>query len=464
MLRYDFVQPHLWVQGSASPHVPRRTLFCYGLADMPIQVALIPILSLIPAYYTANLGVTMAAASGVLLGSRLFDAVTDPLIGWLSDRTNSRFGRRRLWMAASVPVFMLGVYKLFFPAGEVDAFYLLTWLIVLWLGWTLLYIPYYALGAEMSPDYDERTRVTAWRSGIGLSANVISKLVPVGAGFVLGMATIGDNLYLIGIMMLVLLPLTVGTTVAGVPERTDYLPPRLPLLHGLKVMARNRPFLRLLLALFINQLGSGISTVTVALFILDALHQQEHVLLMLLVFFVFNLAGVPFWLRVARRVNKHRAWCAALFGFAGFHCVYMLLGPGDFYRMLPITACTGFLGAAFSVVPASMLADIADLDTLESGEDRAAWYFAVWSFIVKVGSSVGPALAFALLALVGYEASDGVQNTTDSILGLRMLYAFGPAVGFAICALVAWYYPLTRARHQEIRQQLETIRKSAAGK
>ncbi len=442
--------------------IPRRTLFCYGLADMPIQVVGIPVLSLIPAYYTANLGITMAAASAVLLASRMFDAITDPLIGWLSDRTRSRFGRRRLWMAASVPIFMLAVYKLFFPAGPVDAIYLVTWLIVLWLAWTLLYIPYYALGAEISPDYDERTRITAWRSGIGLSANVISKLVPVLAGFLLGMATIADNLLLIGIMMLVLLPLTVGTTVVGVPERTDYLPPRLPLLPGLKVMIRNGPFKRLLLALFVNQLGSGISTVTVALFILHALDQKEHVLLMLLVFFVFNLAGVPFWLRVAQRVNKHRAWCWALFAFAGFHCLYMLLGPGDFYKMLPITACTGFLGAAFAVVPTSMLADIADFDTLESGEDRAAWYFAVWSFIVKVGSSVGPAFAFALLALVGYEASEGAENTAGGILGLRMLYAFGPAVGMAICALIAWNYPITRERHREIRQQLETIRESAA--
>ena len=444
--------------------LPRRTLFCYGLADMPVQVVMIPVLSLIPAYYTANLGITVGAAGAVLLASRLFDAVTDPLIGWLSDRTKSRFGRRRLWMVASVPVFMLATYKLFFPAGPVDALYLVTWLTVLWLGWTLLYIPYYALGAEISPDYDERTRVTAWRSGIGLSANVVSKLVPVAAGFLLGMSAIGDNLFLIGIMVLTLLPLTVGATVVGVSERTDYLPPRLPLLPGLKVMARNGPFKRLLLALFVNQLGSGISTVTVALFILHALRQEEHVLLMLLVFFVFNLAGVPFWLKVARRVNKHRAWCVALFGFAGFHCIYILLGPGDFYNMLPITACTGFLGAAFAVVPTSMLADIADLDTLESGEDRAAWYFAVWSFIVKIGSAVGPALAFGLLALVGYEASEGAQNSESEILGLRLLYSFGPAVGMAVCALIAWNYPLTRARHQGIRQQLEAIRQSAPGR
>lgn len=447
---------------AAAEPVPRRTLFCYGLADMPIQMAGIPVLSLVPAYYTSSLGVGVAAASAVLLGSRLFDAVTDPLIGWLSDRTNSRYGRRRLWMAASVPVFMLAIYKLFMPSGPVDAFYMLTWLVVFWLGWTMLFIPYYAWGAEISPDYNERTRVTAWRTGIGLGASVVSKLVPVLAGFFLGMAAIGDNLLLIGIMMLVLLPLTVGGTLFGVTERTDYLPPRLPLLPGLKVMWRNGPFKRLVLALFVNQLGAAISTVTVALFILDALDQKEHVMLMLLVFFTFNLAGVPFWLRIARRIDKHHAWCFGLFGFAGFHCVYMLLGPGDFYLMLPITACTGFLGASFAVVPTSMLADIADIDTLESGEDRAAWYFAVWSFVVKVGQSVGPALAFALLAWVGYDPSEGATNTEGEILGLRMLYAFGPAIGFAICALIAWNYPLTREKHQGIRAQLQAVRDESA--
>ena len=80
-----------------------------------------------------------------------------------------------------------------------------------------------------------------------------------------------------------------------------------------------------------------------------------------------------------------------------------------------------------------------------------------------MGSSVGPALAFALLALVGYEASEGVQNTPDSILGLRMLYAFGPAVGMAVCGLVAWNYPLTRERHREVRRQLERIRGDTSG-
>ena len=436
--------------------LPRRRLFLYGLSDMPIQVAMIPVLSLVPNLYGSDMGIPVAVVGTMMLLARSFDIVTDPLIGWCTDHTRTRWGRRRVWMLAAIPFLTLASYKLFVPPDGVDAYYLLLWLVVFWLGWTMLQIPYYALGAELSPSYDERTRITAWRSWIGIAANVVSKVVPVIAGlctayFCFDMGGVRNNLLIIGMMMVVLVPLTIGTTVLGVPEPKSFVPARTPLLPGLAIMWNNRPFRRLVLALFINFLGQSISTVTVVFFIRDVLQEENLAILMLLVFFGFNLAGIPFWNWFAHRINKHRAWCIALFAFAGLHCVYMLLGPGDFYYMLPITACTGFLGAAFPVVPPSMTADIVDLDTLETGEDRTAMYFAVSSFMVKIGSAFGPFMALALLGLTGYDAQAGAGGSVD---GLRMLYSFGPAAGFAICALIVWNYPLTRERHQALRASL----------
>ncbi|NIP14457.1 MAG: MFS transporter, partial [Pseudomonadales bacterium] len=130
---------------NGAPPLSRRTLFYYGLADMPIQMAAVPVAAFVPNYYGQDLGVSLAAVGLVLLLSRSFDAITDPLIGWLSDRTNTRWGRRRVWMLASVPILMLAIYKLFMPdPGDASAVYLLIWLVVLWLGWTMLFIPYYA--------------------------------------------------------------------------------------------------------------------------------------------------------------------------------------------------------------------------------------------------------------------------------------------------------------------------------
>jgi Na+/melibiose symporter-like transporter len=123
--------------------------------------------------------------------------------------------------------------------------------------------------------------------------------------------------------------------------------------------------------------------------------------------------------------------------------------------MLPFTAVTGFLGGSFWVLPNSMKADVIDVDKLESGEDRAAWYFAVWSFVIKVAQSIGPWLALTILAILEYNAAPGAANTENGLLGLKLLYCFGPAIGFWLAAMIAWNHPLTEEIHRDIRAKLE---------
>ncbi len=444
--------------GPARP-LSRKTLFYYGLADMPIQMAGIPVAAFIPNYYGQDLGVSLGAVGTIWLLTRLFDAVSDPLIGWLSDRTQTRWGRRRVWMVAAVPILMLAVYKLFMPdPAAVSAGYLLGWLVALWVGWTMLFIPYYAWAAELSPDYNERTRITGWRSWIGMAANVVSKVVPVIAIYCCAFGGTEETLFLIGTMTLILLPVTVGLTVMKVPEGQDYLPTRIPLVRGLKLMWQNAPFKRLVLAFFINQLGSSISTALVVFYIRVVLQEDAMPIVFLLTYYLFNLSGIPLWIWFSGKVGKHRAWCIGLGLFATCQCGYLLLGPGDFIYMLPIGAATGFLGGSFWVLPNSMKADVIDVDTLNTGEDRAAWYFAVWSFTTKVGQSIGPWLALTLLAFVGYDPASQPEPTEGGLLGLKLLYVFGPACGFWLAALIAWNHPLTESRHREIRANLETVR------
>ena len=155
--------------------LPKKTLFFYGLSDMPLSVANVPLAAYIPNYYGADLGVSLAAIGSVWLFARLFDAITDPLIGYLGDKTDTRWGRRRVWMLGSIPFLMLSVYKIFFPSLDVDAGYLLFWLVVFWLGWTMLFIPYYAWAAELSPDYNERTTIAAWRMFLGMMLWIMQK-------------------------------------------------------------------------------------------------------------------------------------------------------------------------------------------------------------------------------------------------------------------------------------------------
>jgi len=438
---------------SPSP-LQRRTMIYYGLADIPIQVANIAVTAYIPNYYGADLGVSLATVATVWLVARLFDAFTDPLIGYLSDRTRTRWGRRRVWMVAAVPIMMLAVYKLFFPDPSVTGTYLLGWMLLLWLGWTMLLIPYYAWAAELSTDYNERSVLTGWRTWIGLAGNVMSKLIPVLALLLFAYGGTREVLVMIGTMMLVLTPVTVFLTVWKVPERNDFVPVSMPVLKGLRIMWSNGPFKRLLAAFFLNYTGTSLSTAVVLFYIRGVLGEEEAGIVMLLTFYGVNLCSVPFWVWLSTHIGKHRAWCLGLmiYWVSGF---YMLLGEGDFYLMLPITAVTGFAGGCTWVLPNSMKADVIDLDTLKTGENRAAWFFAVWSLAIKIAASVGPWIALTTLTLSGFDPTPGAQNSPEQVLSVRLLFSFAVPVFYTLAAMLAYNYPITAKRHARLRETLE---------
>jgi Na+/melibiose symporter-like transporter len=133
----------------------------------------------------------------------------------------------------------------------------------------------------------------------------------------------------------------------------------------------------------------------------------------------------------------------------------MLLGEGDIYWMMAGLMITGFGGATSYVIPHSMKADVIDLDKLNSGEDRAASFFAVWSFITKISYSFGPWFAFMMLAYIGFDPTPGVVNEGNNILGLKLVYSFSTSIFFIATILVLYKYPLTQARHEELRKELE---------
>ena len=433
----------------------------FGFAEMPLQIATLAIAAYIPNYYGMDLGVSLASVAAVLMIARLFDAVTDPLVGFLSDRTQTRWGRRRVWMAASIPVLMLAVYYLMFPKPPVDAGYLLLWMGVFWLGWTMLQIPYYAWAAELSDDYHERSVIAGWRSAIGLVANILSKLVPVIAIYFFAVSGTSGVLQIVGIILLIATPLAVGVTVAFVPERLDFKSVTIPVARGLRLLWRNGPFKRLMLSFFMVNIGAAFGTTLLLFYIRAVLGEQSAGILMLLVYYLVSLSGVSFWVWLARRMGKHRAVFFAYISYwAGM--VYLFLGKGDFHWMFPVMVVTGFCGSALWTLPNAMKADVIDIDRLRCGENRAAWFFAVWSFGIKLAQSIGPTIALLLLYATGFDPSPKAVNTEEQLLGLRLLYSFGTPVCYTIAALVIWNYPLTEKRHSKIRASLE--RRAAAVK
>ena len=185
---------------------PVSLLFAYALPAFALAALYLPLYTYVTPFYVAERGVDLAAIGVVLIAIRLADALSDPAMGWLSDRTPARLGRRRVWLAASVPVIVVGCWQLFSPPEGAGLAHAALWLAVVTLGWTMAQTPYAAWGAEIAPGYDARSRVTGWRESVVLVGTVAVTIVYVGAGGG------GDGLSAIAILVAITLP--VGVLVA----------------------------------------------------------------------------------------------------------------------------------------------------------------------------------------------------------------------------------------------------------
>lgn len=430
-------------------------LFCYGVTDMPLHFALTPVLVFIPKYYTSELGLGLILVGNLMLLARLLDVVTDPLVGYWSDRTNTRWGRRRPWIVAGAPLMMASFYFLFQPLEGVGAIYLITCLGGVYLALTMMLIPYYAWAAELSPDYNERSRITGWRSAIGIVGNMLVQFVPI--FFLVFFGYGGDEavLKIVGIMMVIVLPISVYLTVTRVGETRQYVDSATPLGKGMKLMWNNGPFKRLITALMIGSTAFNITTPLYGFFIAFVLGAGDMVVVMLAFFYTANIIGVPFWVWLSKRIGKHRAYAVSFMTIGTAHPFYLLHGWGDFWWMLPISIVSGFAGGAFATLPNSMKADVIDLDKMMSGDNRSASFFATWSFTAKMSAAVGGWIALNILGLVGFDPQLGANNSTEHMLGLRLLFTLPPALLFFTAAAIVWNYPITEVRHARMRAALE---------
>jgi Na+/melibiose symporter-like transporter len=261
------------------------------------------------------------------------------------------------------------------------------------------------------------------------------------------------------------MPICVGTALLRVPEFPEMKAPSVPIITGIRIMWRNGPFRRLLLAFVLSSTGLAI-VMPLYIFFVEFIVEEPpaNVPYMIIISSVAGFLGIPFWVWLSRHVGKHKAWIGGFLVVAAVSPMYLFLGPGDFWLMVPGIVIIGIGTGSFSALPNSMKADVIDLDTARSGKNRAAFFFSAWSLVTKLASSLGGWLALQSLALFGFDAANGAQNTPEALMGLRLTFAVLPAIIFVIAAAVIWRYPITKERQARIRAAIDrrTLRRREA--
>ncbi len=411
----------------------RRQLCTYGLLGMPLAFAALPLYVHVPKLYADALGMSLSLVGAVLLGARLLDALVDPVIGWWSDR----LGSRKRMIAAAMPLLGIAMLGLLAPRADwVGVTWLAGALAVVYLGFSIAQINYYAWGAEITALHHERTRITAWREGFTLVGVVAAAALPA-----MFDADLARGLERLAWMFLPLLAFASVISLLAGPPASGVRPQHANLREALSRALANRAFTRLLAVFAFNGIASAVPATLVLFFVADVLQLESLNGLFLVLYFVAGVAALPLWVALSRHVGKGWAWLASM----GLACVVFVwawgIGPGAAISFALICVLSGAALGADLALPPSMLADaIENHERGGTGAESGA-YFGIWNLVTKLNLALAAGIALPLLAALGYEPG---ARDADALASLSFVYALVPVVLKVLAALFLWYGLLRR--------------------
>lgn len=430
--------------------LPRARLGAYAALALPLAMAALPVYVYVPKLYGDNLGLSLATVGAILLAARLLDALQDPFLGWWSDRTAAASGARSTFLVAAVPLLAVGMLGLFHPPA-IHGAWLSAWLagclVVVYLGFSMGAINYFAIGAELSGDYHERTRVTAVRGAFGvtgvlLAAALPEVLAPVANGDLGPTRDLGEGLRRFSLVYVPILLFGAGLTLFGSPLPAARRSASGRATHGfLQVLAAplaNHGFRWLLAVFVVSGVASAIPATLILFYVQDVLERPELNGAFLALYFVFGAVGMPLWVLASKRVGKKIAWLIGMFMSVAAFVWAFLLGSGDAPAFGMVCALSGIAYGAELALPPSILADVVDRDRAAGDVRPDGAYFGLWQLTEKLNLALAAGIALPILGALGYQ-----PGTAQPAMGqLSLMYAAVPCALKLLAVATLWLAPV----------------------
>ena len=431
-------------------------LAAYAAPGMPEAMILYCAAMVIPGFFTAEVGLSTAFVGMVYLVSRLFDAATDLGIGYLSDRTTSPIGRRKPWLIAGTVLSVVSVFYLYHPAETNPGTRYAVATFALYLGWTMAIVPYDAWGAELSTDHTTRNNIFTFRAVAYFGGSLLFLMTPLLPGFSgeFDRETLHYSTYLVAGSFI----FATFIAVVFVPDGDSGLHTAAPTLKGmLKTLGTNRPLQYFVGLFLLGGVSLGISLALVYFYVNTYLGLEDKFAAILVLYVLANLAAVPFWYWVMRKVEKHKAWSVGLFiqGICYPPLIFLTPdNPNAFVILASVVFLAGFTYAITDIVMKSLLSDVIDHDMMQTGENHSASIFAIANLMRKLNVAIGGFFAYMMLSWFNYDPEQAVNSPEAVLYGLKFTYLILPAFFSSAGALMLWYFPINRRRHDIILKRL----------
>jgi glycoside/pentoside/hexuronide:cation symporter, GPH family len=415
-------------------------------------------------FMTDVAGLSLSNAALVILIGRVWDAVTDPVMGYLTDRTRSRWGRRRVYLLfGAIPFGLLFAMLWFRPATQnpllLTAYFTVVYLLYV-IMYTMITMPYFALTPEMTQDYDERTSLTMYRMAFSIIGSLVAFTIPL---LIIGEMHPANSprVFLMGIIFGTICAVPPLLAFFGSRERPEYYTQSQPgLRESLTAVRKNRPFLFSAGIFLFTWSAIDIIQVFMLYFLKYRMHLEAQSDTILGTIFITALVVLPLWNWISEKTDKRKAYVVGMIFLSAVMVTLIMLSPASSFALVIAIAILAGIGvSAVHVLTWSIIPDAVEMDELATGKRHEGIFYSMATFLKKCASALLVPGSLLVLQWSGYVSNAAVQ-TPSTILAIRGLMGLLPSVLLLTGTLFAAFYPLTRTAHARAREEIAARRAS----
>jgi GPH family glycoside/pentoside/hexuronide:cation symporter len=445
------------------PKLSFWTKVIYGSGDLGLSMNNSIIAAFFPIFMMDVIGMTPGLVAIILFVGRSWDYVNDPIIGYLSDRTRTRWGRRRPFLLFGALPFALSFILLWlspnFSQTGLIIYYSLGYIVYEALA-TTVYMPYYALTPELTEDYDERTQLTSFRMFFNILGSLTAYIFPM---MVIG-SMVPENTKRV-LLMSVIAGAIAATPLIGVflgtRERKEFVSEVRPkFIPSLKAAFKNRPFI----------FGAGIYLLTwmtilvvetnLLIYIKHIVQRESQSSLIMASIFITAILALPFWNWAARHWSKRLAYIIGISFWAVVMMVLiMVTAETPLWVVLVLCVMAGIGVSAAQVLPWAIIPDAIEWDEWKTYERHEGVFYSLITLMGKMANSITVPLSLLILEMTGYQPGSAVQPSS-ALTGIRLVIGPIPALLLTGGIIFAVFYPLSRKQHHKIVEDLRQRREA----
>ena len=449
--------------------LPLLSKILYGTGDLGISMNNSIITAFFSVFMVTVVGLPPGLVAIIFIIGRSWDFINDPIIGHLSDRTRTRWGRRRPFLLFGAIPFGLSFILLWlgpdFSQTGLIIYYSLAYIVYEFLA-TVVYMPYYALTPELTEDYDERTKLTSFR----MMFNIIGSLT----AYILPVLIIGND-WTQATKQQVLVMAMVAAVIAASPfiivffstkEKKEFQKQKLPkFFPSLKAAFKNRPFVFGAMMYLFTWMTIVVVESNLQFFIIHIIKRPSQSIIIMISIFVTAIFALPIWNYVSKNWNKRYAYIGGVAFWAAVMMILIFMTPETpFWLVLVLCIMAGIGVSAAQVLPWSIIPDAIEWEEWQTGERNEGMFYSLITLLGKVGMAIAQPVGLLILQLTGFQEGQGVVQTPTALLGIRLVMGPLPALLLLSGILMAVFYPLTREQHHKVVRELHLRRENRKNK